>query len=116
MAKRKNPQNDGRYSRKCYRHESLPTSNVLPRGKAGLVVRRNLSASAMFFFPCRPLASGSRANRSAYTRRNLCLTENAQQAQRFRCDPEAGAMPESMTNVAACETIAVALERRGEDA
>ena len=62
---------------------SLPTSSVLPRGKAGLVVRRNLSASAIFFFPCRPLASGSRVNRSAYTTRNLCLTENAQQASRF---------------------------------
>ena len=62
---------------------SLPTSSILPRGKAGLVVRRNLSASAIFFFPCRPLASGSRVNRSAYTTRNLCVTENAQQASRF---------------------------------
>jgi hypothetical protein len=62
---------------------SLPTSSVRPRGKAGLAARRNLSASAIFFFPCRPLASGSRVNRRTYTTRNLCLAENAQQASRF---------------------------------
>jgi hypothetical protein len=37
---------------------SLPTSSILPVGKAGFGATRSLSASGMFFFPYRSLADG----------------------------------------------------------
>lgn len=93
---------------------SLPTSSILPRGKAGLAVRRNLSASAIFFFPCRPLASGSRRSEHKTTRK-LRLTQNAQRASWFPLHSGAGAPPRNMTDEALRETLAVAFERRGSD-